>query len=34
VEGSCAIFGEGKIIERGMEEIFFKRNFLGEVKKS
>jgi hypothetical protein len=34
MEGSCAILGEGKILERGMGEMFFKRNFLEEMKKS
>jgi hypothetical protein len=32
MERSCAILDEGKILEKGMGEMFFKRNFLGEVK--
>lgn len=33
VEGSCAILGEGKILERGMGEMFIKKNFFGGSEK-
>lgn len=34
VEGSCAILGEGKTLQRGMGEMFLEGNFLGDVIKS
>jgi hypothetical protein len=34
VEGSCAILGERKTLQRGMGEMLLEGNFLGDVIKS